>query len=358
MSQLFPNSINAPGNSSPQNQGVPGNPPEQNQGAPANSPQSQGAPGNSPQSQGAPGNSPQNQGGIGNPNPQNQGAAGNPPPQNQGAQLTNSALPPQNQTPPPPPANSISTTAGNDNITGDSLDNFILGSSGTDSIIGGGGTDTISYLSLGSGITIEAKGIVDKGAAGTDTMQNIEQIIAPLGQTNSIDASTGSGTASINVDLWQNRMAVNNLPGIGTRNFTVENFVNVTGTPNVDVLTGNIQDNYLVGGDGSDILSGLRGNDTLIGVNPLSATPGSNETDVLIGGRGTDVFVLGDATKTYYSGTGFASIPYFQQGIDRIQLRGSLSDYNIVGNSINFAGTSDQIAVIQGPFTPDSFIFV
>lgn len=317
MPQLFPNSINAPGNSSLQNQGAAGNQP-----------------------------------------PQNQTEAGNQPPQNQGAQLTNSALPPQNQTPPPPPANSISTTAGNDNITGDSLDNFILGSSGTDTIIGEAGTDTISYLSLGSAITIKAKGIVDKGAAGTDTMQNIEQIIAPLRQTNTIDASTGSGTASMDVDLSQNRMAVNNLPGIGTLNFTVENFVNVTGTPNVDVLTGNIQDNYLVGGDGSDILSGLRGNDTLIGVNPLSATPGSNETDVLIGGRGRDVFVLGDATKTYYSGTGFASIPYFQQEIDGIQLRGSLSDYNIVGNSINLAGTSDQIAVIQGGFTFESFIFV
>ena len=285
-------------------------------------------------------------------------APGNQPPQNQEAQLTNSALPPQNQTPPPPPANSISTTAGNDNITGDSLDNFILGSSGTDTITGGLGTDTISYLSLGSGITIEAKGIVDKGAAGTDTLQNIEQIIAPLGQSNTIDASTGSGTASINVDLSQNRLAVNNLPGIGTLNLTVENFVNVTGTPNVDVLTGNIQNNSLVGGDGNDTLSGLRGSDTLIGVNPSSATPGSNETDVLIGGRGRDIFVLGDATKTYYQGTGVALIQDFQQGIDRIQLRGSISNYNIVGNSINLAGTSDQIAVIQGPFTPDSFLFV
>jgi hypothetical protein len=55
---------------------------------------------------------------------------------------------------------------------------------------------------------------------------------------------------------------------------------------------------------------------------------------------------------------GFASILGFQQGIVRIQLRGSLSNYNIVGNSINWAGTSDQIAVIQGQFTPDSFIFV
>src|SRR6476661_5937970 len=349
MPALFPNSINAPGNP-PQNQGAAGNQPPQNQGAPGNPPpQNQGASGNPP---------PQNQAAAGNQPTHNQGAPGNPPPQNQGAQLTNSALPPQNPPPPPPPANSISTTAGNDNITGDSLDNFILGSSGTDTITGGAGTDTISYLSLTSSISLEAKGIVDKGAAGTDSLQNIEQIIAPLGQINTIDASTGSGTASINVDLSQNRLAVNNLPGIGTLNFTVENFVNVTGTPNVDVLTGNIQNNSLVGGDGNDTLSGLRGNDTLIGVNPLSATPGSNDTDVLIGGRGRDIFVLGDATKTYYQGTGVALIQDFQQGIDRIQLRGSLSNYNIVGNSINLAGTSDQIAVIQGAFTPDSFLFV
>ncbi|MCU0546688.1 MAG: hypothetical protein MUE44_31755 [Oscillatoriaceae cyanobacterium Prado104] len=311
------------------------------------------------QNQGASGNlSPQNQGAPSNLSPQNQGAPGNLPPQNQGAQLVNSTLPSQNQTPPTPPANSISTTIGNDSITGDSSDNFILGSSGTDSIIGGLGTDVISYLGLSNGITIEAGGIVDKGAAGTDTLDSIEQIIAPLGQPNTIDASTGSGTASINVNLSQNSLAVNNLPGVSTLNFTVENFVNVTGTPNVDVLTGNIQSNVLVGGDGSDTLTGLRGDDTLIGVNPSSATPGSNETDVLIGGRGRDVFVLGDTDNIFYTGAGFATIQDFRQGIDRIQLSGSLSDYNIVGNSIQLAGSSDQIAVIQGAFTADSFLFV
>ena len=323
-----PNSINVPGNPPPQNQGAMGNPPPQNQGA------------------------------MGNPPPQNQGAMGNPPPQNQGAELTISALPPQNQTPPPPPANSINTTAGNDNITGDSLDNLILGSSGNDTMNGGTGTDTVSYLSLRNGITIKAQGIVSKGAAGTDTLQNIEHITAPLGQLNTIDASTGSGTASINVNLSTNSLAVNNIPGLGTQNFTVDNFVNVTGTANVDVITGNNLDNSLVGGAGNDTLSGGRGNDILIGVNPLSATPGSNETDVLIGGRGRDIFVLGDAVTSYYNGTGFAQIQDFQQGIDRIQLHGKLSDYSIVGNSVNLAGTSDQVAVIQGGFTPDSFLFV
>jgi Ca2+-binding RTX toxin-like protein len=363
MPSLFPNpnSINAPGNVSPQNQGIPGNPPPQNQGIPGNPPpQNQGIPGNPPpQNQGAMGNPPpQNQGAMGNTPPQNQGIPGNPPPQNQGAQLTNSALPPQNQTPPTPPANNISTTAGNDNITGDSLDNLILGSSGNDTINGGTGTDTVSYLGLGNAITLKAQGIISKGAAGTDTLQNIEHITAPLGQVNTIDASTGSGSASINVDLSANSLVVNNIPGLGTQNFTVDNFVNVTGTPNVDVITGNHLDNYLVGGAGNDTLSGGRGNDTLIGVNPLSATPGSNETDVLIGGKGRDVFVLGDAATSYYQGTGVALIQDFQQGIDRIQLHGQLSDYSIVGNSINLAGTSDQIAVIKGGFNRDSLLFV
>ncbi|MDQ2097644.1 MAG: calcium-binding protein [Tychonema bourrellyi B0820] len=334
MSQLFPNpkSIN-PLAQPPENPAAPGNPPRPNPGAPGNPPR---------------------------PNPD---TPGNPPRPNPDTQLTSSALPPQNQTPPPPPANSINTTAGNDNITGDSFENFFVASIGTDSINGGLGTDTISYLSLGSGITLKAQGLVSKGAAGNDTLQSIENIIAPLGQINTIDASTGSGTASINVDLSQNQLAVNNIPTIGTLNFTVENFVNVTGTPNVDVLTGNIENNTLVGGDGNDTLSGLAGNDTLIGVNPLSATPGINETDTLIGGQGRDIFVLGDATKTYYSGTGFALIQDFELGIDRIQLRGSLSNYNIVGNSINLAGTSDQIAVLQPGLnaqnlTPDNFLFV
>ncbi|MCW6049083.1 hypothetical protein K4039_03055 [Lyngbya sp. CCAP 1446/10] len=341
MPQLFPNpnSITAPGNVSPQNQGAMGNPPPQNQGAMGNPP-------------------PPNQGAMGNPPPPNQGAMGNPPPPNQGAELVSSALPPQNPTPPAPPANSINTTAGNDNITGDSLDNFVLASSGNDAINGGTGTDTVSYLGLGNAITLKAQGIISKGTDGTDTLQNIEQIIAPLGQLNTIDASTGTGAASINVNLSTNSVAVNNIPGIGTLNFTAENFANVTGTPNVDVITGNNLDNSLVGGAGNDTLSGGRGNDTLIGVNPLSATPGSNETDLLIGGRGRDVFVLGDSATSYYKGTGFAQIQDFQQGIDRIQLHGQLSDYSIVGNSINLAGTSDQIAVIQGGFTPDSFLFV
>ncbi|CBN55088.1 MULTISPECIES: calcium-binding protein [Kamptonema] len=289
-----------------------------------------------------------------NPNPQN-------PPQNQTPPNPNPPNPPQNQTPPTPPtppANSISTTSGNDNITGDASDNFILGGTGSDTLSGGESTDTVSYLSLNSAITLQAGGIVNKGAAGNDILDTIEQIIAPLGQINTLDASTGSGVASINVDLSTNSVAVNNLPGIGTLNLTVENFVNVVGTPNVDVITGNRQNNNLVGGAGNDTLSGLRGNDTLIGVDLSSATPGSNETDVLIGGQGRDTFVLGDATNTYYQGAGVTFIQDFQQNRDVIQLHGQLSDYTIVGNSINLAGTSDQIAVIQGNFTTDNFVFV
>ena len=303
----------------------------------------------------APGNNPITQSQIPpNPNFPN-------PPQNQNPPNPNPPNPPQNQTPPTPPtppANSINTTSGNDNITGDASDNFILGGTGSDTLSGGESTDTVSYLSLNSGITLQAGGIVNKGVSGSDILDSIEQIIAPLGQINTLDASTGSGVASINVDLSTNSVSVNNLPGVGTLSLTVENFVNVVGTPNVDVITGNRQDNNLVGGGGNDTLSGLRGNDILIGVDRSSATPGSDETDVLIGGQGRDTFVLGDVTNTYYKGAGVSLIQDFQQNRDVIQLHGQLSDYTIVGNSINLAGTSDQIAVIQGNFTTNNFVFV
>jgi Ca2+-binding RTX toxin-like protein len=264
-----------------------------------------------------------------------------------------------NPAPPnPAPLNSIPGTTGNDSITGDSGNNFILGSAGNDTINGAEGSDTISYLSLPGGITIKAEGTVSKGAFGNDLLQNIETIIAPLGQTNTIDASTGSGAASVNIDLSANLVAVNNVPGIGTLNFTVENFDNVIGTANQDVITGDRDNNYLVGEAGNDTLNGYGGNDTLIGVSASGLLQGSTENDVLLGGQGQDLFVLGDVTSTFYNGSGFASIGDFEAGIDRIQLYGNRSDYRVVGDSLFLATSNDLIATIQGNLNPGSFIFV
>ena len=229
---------------------------------------------------------------------------------------------------------------------------------------GGDGTDTMSYLEMQNSISLEASGVVNKGLAGTDSITNMEHIIAPMRQENIIDASTGTGTASIDVDLSVHRLTVNGIPGLGSLNFQVDNFVNVTGTSNADSITGDRGNNYLVGGAGNDTLTGLGGRNTLVGVNSQSANPGSNETDTLVGGesrnrnRDRDLFVLGDSSSTFYQGAGNAIIKNFDLGSDRIQLRGSRSDYDISANSIKLAGSSDLIATIQGNFNANALVFV
>lgn len=259
---------------------------------------------------------------------------------------------------PPEPVideNAIATSTGDDVITADATDNLILASSGSDIHDGSDGTDTVSYFDFDSAITLEAGGYVDKGDLGTDQIINIESIIAPVGEANTIDGSTGVGVASFEIDLSSNSLLVNGIPGLGSVELEVTNFVDVIATPNDDAVIGNGLDNTLQGGTGTDVLTGQGGNDILIGVDPLSDSAGTGEFDVLNGGAGRDRFVLGDVASIFYEGDGFATIEDFGRG-DSLQLTGGISDYNVTADSIFLAGTDDQIAAISGNFNPNNLV--
>ncbi len=123
--------------------------------------------------------------------------------------------------------------------------------------------------------------LLNKGGFGTDQIANIEIIIAPSGQVNTINASTrNSGIVSLNVDLGQNRLTVNNIPRLGTLNFQVFNFNNVFGTVAEDRIVGNNFNNTIDGSGSNDSLFGGGGNDLLIG---------SSGNDVVVGDAGNDV---------------------------------------------------------------------
>lgn len=251
--------------------------------------------------------------------------------------------------------NAIATSAGDDVITADETDNLILASSGSDIHNGSDGIDTVSYFDFGSAITLEAGGYVNKGELGTDQIVNVESIIAPIGEANMIDGSTGVGVASFDIDLSNNSLLVNDIPGLGTVELEVTNFVDVIATPNDDSIIGNRLDNALQGGTGTDILTGQGGNDILTGVDPLSDSAGTGEFDVLNGGAGRDMFVLGDAASIFYAGDGFATIEDFSRG-DSLQLTGGISDYDVTADGIFLAGTDDQIAAISGNFNPNNLV--
>lgn len=162
--------------------------------------------------------------------------------------------------------------AGNDSITliNDGLEDTVLGQEGDDTIfvldktgdnLIDGGTevnhDTVNYSSLNESITLKAQGIIEKASGGTDLLFDIESIVGDVGPgiVNTIDGS-GSGSASLNVDLGANSLIVNG-PGVPfPLSFKVFNFDNVEGTDNNDTIVGNSNDNVFVGSKGHDTYDG------------------------------------------------------------------------------------------------------
>ncbi len=235
-------------------------------------------------------------------------------------------------------------TPGDDEIRALAGDDLILGTTGNDLIDGGSGFDTVDYTNLGQAITLLPRGVIGEGNSSGSQILNIEKIVGAAGQPNAIDGSSGTGGTSFDINLEAHQLIVNNVPNIGSVNFVVENFVNVTGTPNQDQIVGNKRNNILdgfggddnlIGGLGNDTLIGGDGNDTLLGTSNTGS--GLHEKDVLTGGSGVDKFILGNASGSFYKRNGnkdFAEITDFAFG-EQIQL-GTGDVYNIQINKSGF----------------------
>ena len=178
-------------------------------------------------------------------------------------------------------------------------DDLMFASAGSDSLSGGAGADIIDYSRVNADLTFSRGGVMAKsGGLGTDIISNfdIEVIKANPNRINTIDGSTGT-TASLNVNLANNLLTINNLPGIGSASLTVEHFQNVRGSENADIITGSNAENDLSGGAGNDLISGLSG------------------SDKLTGGAGNDTFSFGRGDSLL---TGFDRITDLEIGVDQI----------------------------------------
>ncbi|MEH2066758.1 MAG: hypothetical protein V7K47_00905 [Nostoc sp.] len=223
---------------------------------------------------------------------------------------------------------------GNDTLIGDVGADIFKGSQGNDSINGGDGTDTADYSQLSQSITLSSVGILQKaGGLGRDQLFKIEKIIANANvANNTIDASQASSGVSITVNLQNQSLAVNNVPGFGTLSFTAINFDNVIGTNANDIIVGDNQNNQLSGNNGNDSLNGGNGDDTL---------NGGSGTDSLNGGAGNDTYIIDGAVDTIIeavnSGTDTvrSSITYtLATNVENLRLTGT-SAINGTGNSLN-----------------------
>lgn len=171
--------------------------------------------------------------------------------------------------------------AGNDSLNGGTGNDTLNGGSGNDTftilhrsnntIDGGIGTnDVVDYSNLRRAIKLQNQGAIDKGLNGTDTIANVESIIAPVlnpNLTSEVNTIDGSGADTIPgsfiVDLENNTLTVNGI-GVATP-FTIENFNGVIGTPNADSISGSSANDSLDGGGGNDTIVGTAGSDTISG---------------------------------------------------------------------------------------------
>ncbi|MBJ7498792.1 MAG: hypothetical protein JHC57_03445 [Sphingopyxis sp.] len=157
-------------------------------------------------------------------------------------------------------------------MTGNALDNFIVGSGGEDRLAGGDGADV---LRGGAG------GDILDGGAGSDTAEYAGSLGGVLVNLRAQTATGGDA--------------------MGDRLVSIEN---AQGSAFTDVLLGSAGANVLTGGEGDDALSGDDGNDTLRGGIGADRLDGGKNEDALYGDDCDDTLYGGQQTDRLYGGAG------------------------------------------------------
>jgi Ca2+-binding RTX toxin-like protein len=173
---------------------------------------------------------------------------------------------------------------GNDNLTGNALNNVMRGGYGTDVLSGLAGDDTFDEQKGWDPTAASGAGAFDVAlSSGNDTM------IGGLG-VDTVDYSLRTAALVVTMDgIAGTPGAVDgaDIDGNGTSDEQddvyddVENLLGGTGN---DSLTGNAGDNDIKGGAGADSIFGLAGNDNLAGDAGDDSISGGNGDDTIDGG--------------------------------------------------------------------------
>lgn len=228
----------------------------------------------------------------------------------------------------------IISAGGSDVINGGDGDDTIVGRGGGDIINGGNGNDDIALVAGdkvdgGAGkdnlryggyfstkpisitYTDAANGrIVDSFSSGS-TFKNIESMkLYGSAGDDYINVSAASGNNPVNTDS----------PGFAARYSDVVIFA---GDGNDTIVGGLTATNTLLGGNGNDKLTGGNNVDYLTGGDGIDILIGGNGNDVLTGGNGNDTFVF-QRTSGSGGAWGIDTITDFAVGQDRIRLDESI----------------------------------
>jgi len=185
---------------------------------------------------------------------------------------------------------------GNDTLTGDNANNIIDGGLGSNSLIGGGGSsDTVSFASIGVGVTVNLSAGTATGTGVSDTLAGFANIIG----TSHDDSLTGDSYANLFDGGGGNNTIIGG-GGVDTVSYvSYVNNINRIGVT-VDLLTTHTG----IHGGSTDHLTGITHligsayDDTLIGDGVNNTLDGGAGDDILIGGVGADTLIGGTGNNT------------------------------------------------------------
>ncbi|MFZ7094081.1 calcium-binding protein [Primorskyibacter sp. 2E233] len=200
----------------------------------------------------------------------------------------------------------LSGRDGNDSLNGGDHNDRLFGGTGDDTMHGDDGADFLwgkadnDVLTGGNGADSMFGGFGDdslQGDSGDDKLSGGETF---FGKTPG-DLDSGNDT----LDGGAGNDTLNGHDGNDS----------LLGGADNDRLFGGTGDDALFGGDGNDFLWGQSGNDHLDGGAGSDFLHGGSGDDTLTGGAGTDTFI-------FYDNGGNDTISDFENGLDRIDLRG------------------------------------
>ncbi len=192
---------------------------------------------------------------------------------------------------------SAKTGFGQFTLTGNSLDNEVIGSPASDLLQGLDGND---LLDANGGNDTVIGGLGNDtllGRSGNDFLEGGEGDDYYDGGSGTDTVSYASATASIRVTLLTNQQQIT----LGSGLDTLRSIENLIGSAHDDQFTGTSGVNRFVAGAGDDSLNGLAGNDILFGGDGDDGLDGGDGDDLLIGGSGADSF---------FGGTGIDTVDY------------------------------------------------
>ena len=227
-----------------------------------------------------------------------------------------------------------------DTITGTALSNVLTGFNGSDTLsgldghdqlFGGAGNDRL-LGGLGNDMMIadgDATGNdYADGGAGIDTIDYMRSAVTS-GVTVNLNLTTAQNTGAAGLD-------------------TILNVEQVIGSRFADTIIGNAGDNWLQGNQGGDTISGGAGNDTLFAgagdFGTINSLDGGTGNDRLSGGSGNDTLTGGEGADRLRGDLGIDSLSG-GNGADLFFFAGTDSNPATPDTILDYNGAEDDITV-------------